>query len=315
MLRSSKRGRRFISGHEGNPLTAYLDPVGVPTIGHGFTMRSPAVKRALAKIGITKLVPGKTKITAAQSDAIFEEVLGVEFEPAVRSALPKSKITHQHMFDAMLSATYNLGPRFMGWKWKSLWIGEGVPAAASYWASHYNTAGDKKLPGLVRRRKEEADLFQYGRYAGVPEGAPREVTDVPPTTPEGDPVVRDAQKKLNKVGLPVEVDGWMGPKTRAAILAYQRMHPHLVDDGILGPATAAQLQRDVAAVKKTVQGVGSLVAGSGVLSAVAGLPWAWIAGAVAIGAVAYFAWTQRDVIQRRWNKALGKVTVADGVST
>ena len=34
--------------HEGNPLTAYLDPVGVPTIGTGFTMRSDSVRRELA---------------------------------------------------------------------------------------------------------------------------------------------------------------------------------------------------------------------------------------------------------------------------
>ena len=37
----SEKGRKFIRLHEGNPLTAYLDPVGVPTIGTGFTMKSP----------------------------------------------------------------------------------------------------------------------------------------------------------------------------------------------------------------------------------------------------------------------------------
>jgi hypothetical protein len=31
-------------------------------------------------------------------------------------------------------------------------------------ASHYNTAKDKKLPDLVRRRKEEALLFERGIY-------------------------------------------------------------------------------------------------------------------------------------------------------
>jgi len=36
---TSQRGRAFLRGHEGNPLTCYLDSVGVPTIGQGFTMR------------------------------------------------------------------------------------------------------------------------------------------------------------------------------------------------------------------------------------------------------------------------------------
>lgn len=75
----STQGRAFVRLHEGNPLTAYLDPVGVPTIGTGFTMRSDSVRRELAKIGITKLVPGKTKITAAQSDAILDAVLAAEY--------------------------------------------------------------------------------------------------------------------------------------------------------------------------------------------------------------------------------------------
>lgn len=38
-----------------------LNPVGVPTIGTGFTMRSVACRRALGELGITRLVPGKKK--------------------------------------------------------------------------------------------------------------------------------------------------------------------------------------------------------------------------------------------------------------
>lgn len=303
-MKTTARGRAFISAHEGNPLTCYLDPAGIPTIGHGFTMRSPAVKRELKKVGITKLVPGKTKITAAQSDAIFAAVLDEEFEPAVERELPPQKRTEKHMFDAMVSATYNLGPRFMGWRWKTLWITDGVSAAAAYWASHYNTSGGRRFPGLVRRRKEEAALFEHAVYTGTP--AVKEVTETPPAQPDGD--VREAQEALSKLGLPVEVDGWMGPKTRAAILAYQKMHPHLVDDGVLGPATLAQLRRDVSALKEVAKKGGSVVASTGALSAIAGLPWGWIVAGVAVAAAVYFAWRYRDVIQRRWNKLTGNTT-------
>ncbi|MCV0396972.1 MAG: peptidoglycan-binding protein [Rhizobiaceae bacterium] len=305
-MRTSKQGRAFISGHEGNPLTAYLDPVGVPTIGHGFTMRSAAVKRELAKIGITKLVPGKTKITAAQSDAIFAAVLAsAEFEGAVNARMPKNRVVKQHMFDAMSSATWNLGAGFMGWRWIEPWRDMGdVAASAAIWASSYNTAAGRKLAGLVRRRKEEARLFAEGRYTGVKEGTPRVEQEEAPRAP--DPVTKEAQEILTKLGIPVEVDGWYGPRTKAAILAYQKMHPHLVNDGVLGPATLAQLRRDVAAAKDAVSKGIPGVGGIGALSWVAGLPWGWIALAAGVAVAGYFAWRYRDVIQRRWNKLRGK---------
>lgn len=303
---TSPRGRAFLRGHEGNPLTCYLDPVGVPTIGQGFTMRSKAVRAALAKRGITKIVPGKTKITAAQSDEILLEVLAAEFEPAVVRKSPASR--KQHQVDASVSAIYNLGTGAMDWQWAKLWRGGDLKGAAAYLGSHYNTAGGKKLAGLVRRRKEEANLFLNGNYAGVtsskPEGVPREAT-VDPTTP--DPVVREAQEILTSKGFnPGAIDGWMGAKTRDAVVAYQKAHPHLVADGVLGPATLSQLRRDAGLVKDAVtKGAGSAV-GSGALAFAAGLPWGWIAAGVAVLVVGYVAYRKRDVIARWVNTWRGK---------
>ena len=102
-------------------------------------MRSASVKRALAKIGITKLEPGKTKITAAQSDAIFAEVLGAEFEPAVVKKSPADRA--QHQLDAAVSANFNLGIGAMDWEWAKLWRAGKLAEAAAYLASHYNTTG------------------------------------------------------------------------------------------------------------------------------------------------------------------------------
>ncbi|WP_411036843.1 glycoside hydrolase family protein [Shinella sp. BYT-45] len=304
---TSARGRAFLRAHEGNPLTCYLDPVGIPTIGQGFTMRSKAVRAALAKRGITKLVPGKTKITAAQSDEILSEVLAAEFEPAVVSNSPSDR--KQHQMDAAVSAVYNLGTGAMGWQWAKLWRAGEIKDAAAYLGSHYNTAAGKKLPGLVRRRKEEANLFLVGDYAGVrysaPEGVPREATETRAKKP--DPVVKEAQEILSAKGFnPGAIDGWMGQKTRDALIAYQKAHPHLVADGILGPATLSQLRRDAATVKEVVtNGAGSAV-GSGALAFAAGLPWGWIALGVALVAVVYVAYRKRDVIQRWWNTKTGK---------
>lgn len=291
---TSERGRAFIRAHEGNPLTAYLDPVGVPTIGVGFTNASKVATEMLGKI-----VPGKTKITAAQSDSIFAAMLDREYEPKIN--MPGAK---QHEFDCGASVVWNLGGGAMNWQWAKLWRAGKKKEAAAYLGSHYNTADGRKLPGLVRRRKEEAKLLEHGIYAGISEGVPREVT---PVNVGADPVVKEAQEILSAKGFnPGAIDGWMGPKTRDAITAYQKAHPHLVNDGILGPATLSQLRRDAQAVKDAVGKGGGAVVGTGALSFVSGLPWGWIAAGVAVAAVAYFAWRYRDVIARRINTLRGK---------
>jgi len=300
----STQGRAFVRLHEGNPLTCYLDPVGIPTIGTGFTMGSDSVRRELAKIGIAKLVPGKTKITAAQSDVILDAVLAAEYVPAVVAGSPENR--KQHELDAAASVTFNLGVGAMNWTWAELWRKGQIKKAAAHLASNYNTAKGKKLPGLVRRRKEEALLFEKGFYTGV--GVTKDVTAAPPVPP--DPVVKEAQELLTTAGLnPGAIDGWMGEKTKAAVIAYQKAHPHLVADGIIGPATIAQLRRDAGAAKDVVAKGASSAAGSGMLAFTAGLPWGWIAAGVLVAVVGYVAYRNRDVIARRWNSWRGKEVV------
>lgn len=300
----STQGRAFVRLHEGNPLTCYLDPVGIPTIGTGFTMGSDSVRRELAKIGITKLVPGKTKITAAQSDVILDAVLAAEYVPAVVAGSPNDR--EQHELDAAASVTFNLGVGAMNWTWAELWRKGQIKKAAAHLASNYNTAKGKKLPGLVRRRKEEALLFEKGIYTGV--GVTKDVTAAPPVLP--DPVVKEAQELLTTAGLnPGAIDGWMGEKTKAAVVAYQKAHPHLVADGIIGPATIAQLRRDAGAAKDVVAKGASSAAGTGLLAFTTGLPWGWIAAGVLVAVVGYVAYRNRDVIARRWNSWRGKEVV------
>lgn len=210
----------------------------------------------------------------------------------------------------MTSATYNLGPKFMSWSWIAPWRDNGdVSGSAAIWSRSYNTASGKKLAGLVRRRKEEALLFEKGIYTGVKgEGAAREATPVAPEKP--DPTVIEAQEMLNKLGIPVEIDGWLGPKTKNAILAYQMAHEDLKNDGILGRATLTQLRKDVEAlgtiVKNTAAGGGGIGALSGVGAALAGWPWPYIVvGVVAVAAV-YFSWRYRDVLKRKFNTLIGR---------
>lgn len=319
---TSAQGRAFLRAHEGDVLTGYLDPVRVPTIGTGATNRSKVATSFLKAIGVPggKIVPGKTKITKAQSDQMFAAMLSGEYEPPVERAMAKGKRPpKQHEFDAAVSVSYNLGPMALDWVWMKRWLAGQYAAAADYLASHYNTAKGRKLPGLVRRRIEESILLRDGIYTGVstakPEGVPRTETGTPPRRP--DPVVKEAQELLTKEGFdPGVVDGWFGTNTRKAVLEYQKAHPHLKNDGILGPATLSQLRRDAVVVKEAVAKGGKALAGSGALGTVAsllgGIPWGLVvvgAGVLTVGAIGYVAWRNRDLIARRWNTMTGKTVV------
>ncbi|MBG6161495.1 GH24 family phage-related lysozyme (muramidase) [Labrenzia sp. EL_195] len=297
-MQTSEKGVEFVQAHEGFVSRAYLDPVGVLTIGTGFT-NSSAVFRAMWS---HKLKPGDT-ITREQNLRILQAALDEEYEPPVEAAMPADAL--QHEFDAAVSATFNLGPRFMSWKAAKLWKSGNRAAAAEHWRNNYNKAGGRKLPGLVRRRKEEAHLFLTGEYTGIGEGTQRKASNIKPLEP--DPVVKEAQESLKRFGFdPGEIDGWMGKNTKEAVLAYQKTHPHLNNDGIIGPATMAQLRRDAIAVKDSVQKGGGVTAVSTIGAFFSGLPWGWIAAGVAIIAVGYFAWRYRDVIMRCWNTLVGR---------
>lgn len=86
------------------------------------------------------------------------------------------------------------------------------------------------------------------------------------------------------------------------MLAYQRTHDDLVDDGIAGPATRASLARDIAARKRVAEvGAGSLAVGGTAGIAAEGDP---LLVGVAVGLVVlllasgFFAWRYRGELRR-----------------
>jgi hypothetical protein len=129
------------------------------------------------------------------------------------------------------------------------------------------------------------------------------VTKEAPLMPDG--LTKEAQEILKSLGWDIKVDGWFGEKTKEAILEYQKSHPHLKNDGILGPATIAQLRRDVLAKKQAVTETLGVSIPSGFAAFFTGLPWYWIMLGVAAIILLYFAWRYRDVLQRRYNKWRG----------
>lgn len=165
-MRLSKRGAAFLRAHEGFVSKYYLDPVGVGTIGVGFTWASASFRNWWVKNRPgQKFGPGST-MTAAEADSCLLYLCDAEYGAAVNRFLA-GKTVEQHVFDAMCSMVFNCGPKALEWRWAAFIKAGNMAAAAKAWKETATTAKGKKLPGLVRRRKEEAELAQYGRYAGV----------------------------------------------------------------------------------------------------------------------------------------------------
>ncbi|HGE8354989.1 TPA: lysozyme [Serratia marcescens] len=142
-MKTSNSGKTFIKGFESLELKAYPDPGtgGKPwTIGWGHT----------------KGVKPGDHITLEQAEAFFSEDLAV-FELTVNSSI-KRAVT-QNQFDAMVSLAFNIGgPNFaQSTLVKKFNIGDMQGAAAEF-PKWRNSAG-KVMPGLVKRRAEEREMF------------------------------------------------------------------------------------------------------------------------------------------------------------
>lgn len=136
----------IIKEFEGLYLKAYLDPVGIPTIGWG-TIKYPNGEKV--KMGDT--------VTAAQAEAyLIHEMSGFvkSVEKLVKVAISNNS------FCALVSFCYNLGAGALekSTLLKRLNSGESKEAVAPEFMKWVN-AGGKPLKGLVRRREAEKKLF------------------------------------------------------------------------------------------------------------------------------------------------------------
>jgi lysozyme len=159
MMRTSSAGRAAIKQREGVVLTAYLDSVGVWTIGVGHTSAA----------GSPKVTPGM-KISAAQADEILSRDLGI-FERAVSAAVRVP--LNQNEFDALVSLAFNIGGGAFAKSTlvKRLNAGDRRGAADAFLM--WNKAGGKTLKGLTNRRVAERKQFLSG---GAPITVPSQPT-------------------------------------------------------------------------------------------------------------------------------------------
>lgn len=132
---------------EGCRLVAYRCPAGVLTIGYGHT--GPDVREGMT-------------ITASEAVALFNADID-KFARSVEASLAGVQL-RQKQFDAVVSLAYNIG--LGGLKkstlFRKLKADPDDPTIRAEFMKHVNARVDgvlKPLPGLVKRRRAEADHY------------------------------------------------------------------------------------------------------------------------------------------------------------
>ena len=141
----SNKGLELIKSFEGCHLTAYKCPANVWTIGYG---RTNGVYEGM-------------KISQAQADQfLYEDVQ--RFVNAVNQYQARFNF-NQNEFDALVSFTYNCGAGSLA----NVMACCNTKQEIAEECKLYNKGGGVVLPGLVRRREEEYNLFMSGSSNGT----------------------------------------------------------------------------------------------------------------------------------------------------
>lgn len=144
-MTTSKNGIEFIKRHEALRLHAYKDAVGVWTIGYGHTLT--------AKAGMV--------ISEAEAEKLLKQDLKTA-EDEINKHLSPLK---QHQFDSLASLVFNIGIGAFrkSTLLKRLKMDVNHPDIANQF-NRWVYGGGRILKGLVKRRKEEANLYITGDY-------------------------------------------------------------------------------------------------------------------------------------------------------
>lgn len=143
----TEEGISLIKKYEGCKLTAYKCPAGVWTIGYGNTFYEDG----------STVKPGD-KITQERADQLFRNILEKKFLEPIRKLIVSD--INDNMFSAIVSFTYNVGIGNL----KSSTLLKKVNAnpndqTIALEFKKWTKSAGKVLPGLVRRRESESDLY------------------------------------------------------------------------------------------------------------------------------------------------------------
>ena len=136
----------LVKRFEGLELEAYRDPVGIVTIGYGYTNRA----------GFGPGVSMGDKWTEPQAEEMLRE--GLErFAGQIRPLFQRTPTDNE--FGAMVSLAYNIGVGAFSRSTCLKRFNAGDAEGAAEALTWFNKAGGKVLRGLTRRRAAERELF------------------------------------------------------------------------------------------------------------------------------------------------------------
>lgn len=147
ITKTGQKGLKLIKEFEGFRSKPYLCSANVPTVGYGATYYPNGKKVTL----------NDQPITEEYAVQLLSTMLDT-FEKAVDSFCRDD--INQDQFDALVSFAYNLGNGSLksSTLLKKVNANPNDPTIRDEFMKWVN-AGGKKLPGLVRRRQAEADLY------------------------------------------------------------------------------------------------------------------------------------------------------------
>lgn len=211
--RIGQAGLALIKQFEGCRLIAYQCSAGVWTIGYGHTA------------GVHKGM----KITQTQADEYLKQDVA-KFEKYVNnpSYVPFTDKLNQNQFDALVSFAFNLGQGNV----KKLCTGRVMNQIPSAMQQYCKAAG-KTLPGLQRRRKAEAALYnkKVESCTGATTTTVKESEDYSMNT------IKKGSKgnavKVWQIIIGTTADGIFGSGTENMTKTWQKNHG-LMADGIVG---------------------------------------------------------------------------------
>lgn len=161
-MKTSNKGKAIIKEFEGlhdGDLTQIglqpkMDPTGIWTEGWGRAMRGPDGKY-LRYAKDKKLAYARATIKTLDQ---AEKALDEDLIPCELEVIRKLKIkVNQNQFDALVSHFYNTGGSAT--LFDLINNRSSKTAIYKWWTERYITSNGKVYPGLVRRRKMEAELF------------------------------------------------------------------------------------------------------------------------------------------------------------
>jgi lysozyme len=146
-MTTSKKGIDLIAQFEGLRLKAYLDAVGIATIGFGCIVYDNGQK---VKLG--------DQITLERAKELLMHEVNMK-AVGVKMLLGDTAVT-QNQFDALVSFAYNCGTGALKTSTllRKVKANPNDPAIRDEFRK-WTRAGGKVLPGLVRRRNKESDLY------------------------------------------------------------------------------------------------------------------------------------------------------------